>query len=185
MNPQKTARTPRILLLALVVGSLLLVPSSASATDFSIFAAYYDTDVDETYGAGFRIAFFDKIQLELGAAYLADLEDSGNIFGERVNFDATIIPIDVGLRFNLGDGPFYLGAGGTYYLLDHDLGDLDDEFGWYVRIGVQFQSGFFFDIEYREVEGTLSIRDHDFNFVGPINRDLDLSGPAVNVGWKF
>lgn len=188
MNRQRLSLT----LLAVCV-TLTLVPASASATDFSIFASYFDTDdYDEAVGFGVRAAFFDNIQLEIGASYYEefgrdiDLDiGNGNIVFDETLLDLDVIPVEIGARFNFGTT--YLGAGGTYYILDSDAGSVDDEFGLYARFGVQF-SNFFAEVGYRDVEGSVENLDlddiDDVDFVEGI-ADFDLTGFFVNVGWRF
>jgi hypothetical protein len=182
-------RSFKILILVGLFAAVTLAPSAAQATDFSIFASYWETDdFDEAVGVGFRVAFFERVQLELGATYY---DEFGNDFQfdfndpgfDNVTLDVNVIPVDIGVRFNLGDGPIYIGVGGTAFFFDSNSGDLGDEFGFYGRIGAQFQS-FFLEAGLRDVDGTF-----DRLSIGGIatNNDvpIDLSGYTVNAGWRF
>ena len=173
----RTSPKTRTAAFLIVSAATLLIPGAASAFDFSLVATYYDTDPDETYGAGIRLGFGGRTQFEVGASYVDQITD------DRFDFSTDFIPIDAGVRFPPGDGPLFFGVGGTYYLIDSDRFNVDDEFGFYARAGVEFKIGFFFDVEFREVEG--SVEGTDFDFGGAVRPDLDLSGWAVNVGWAF
>lgn len=179
-------------LLALV---LLALPSTASAADFSIHGAYWDTDdFGESLGVGVRVAFFEGVQMEVGASYFSDFGDDFDFDLDEFEFqdvhlEMDVIPVDVGARFNFGESPFYLGAGGTLFLLDTSNADVDDEFGFYARLGWQFNS-FFLEVGYRDVEGQVdSITVDDVDDVDDIldidDAPFDLTGYTVNVGWRF
>ncbi len=126
------------------VALLLAAPTSVSATNFSVFASYYDTDdYNEALGFGVRVAFFERVQLEFGASYYEEFGRTINIDlggGTVIGFDESlldlvIVPIEIGVRFNFS--ALYAGVGGAYYSLDTDLG-VDDEYGLYARLGAQF-----------------------------------------------
>lgn len=169
----------------------LLTPVSASAVDFSVFGSYWDTDdFGESVGAGARLAFFDTIQLEVGASYFED-------FGEDFDFDLDdpglgditleieAIPVDVGVRLNLGRRALYLAAGGTLYLLETPAGSVDDEVGLYARAGFQFRS-FFVEAGYRQVEGTIDdIEIDELDDIDIGDSNFDLTGFFINAGWRF
>jgi hypothetical protein len=173
-----------VLLLVLCLG----VSNAARAADFSLFASGWDTDLlGAGYGAGARLAFGTTHQFQLTGSWFGTLDEE--IFGENVlieSFDVEVdaIPLDRGYTYSFGDGTgFYLGAGGTAFFLDSNAGDLDDEFGWFAQIGYQWKN-FFVEGLYRSVEGT--INELDFGELETSERVVvDLSGPAVNVGWRF
>jgi hypothetical protein len=174
---------------------VLLAPISAGAMDFSVHGSYWDTDdFGESVGAGARLTFFSTLQLELGVSYFEDfgedfdfdLDDPGL---ETITLEIEAIPVDIGARVNLGGRRgVYLGAGGTLYLLDTPTGSVDDEVGYYARVGLQFRS-FFVEAGYREVEGTLE--DLDFDDIDDLDdldigdSNFDLTGFFVNAGWRF
>ena len=184
------ARSHRLVLFASLVALLAGLPASAGAADFSIFGSYFDTDdFDEAAGFGLRLAFFEgTTQLEITASYydqfgsnfdlsLLDLEL------DVVKLELDVIPIDVGARFNVGESPLYFGVGGTYFSLDGDGGDVDDEYGFYGKVGGQWEH-FFAEVGFRDVEGT--VKDIGFGELITTDRtDFDLSGWFVNAGWRF
>lgn len=181
-----------ILLSAIALAAF--VPATASAADFSLFASYYDTDdYDEAAGVGARVAFFDTVQLEIGASYYEefgrdidfDFDDPDIVFDDTL-LELDVIPVDIGARFNFGST--YVAAGGTYFILDGpDGGTVDDEFGLYARFGLQF-SNFFVEAGYRDVDGTIENLDLDDLDDIEFNDDFaqfDLTGFFVNLGWRF
>ncbi len=174
---------------------LLAAPAAVSATDFSIFVSYYDTDdYNEAVGFGGRVAFFDNVQLEIGASYYEefgrdieiDLAGRTIIGFDESLLDLEVIPIEIGVRFNFAT--LYAGAGGTYYSLDTKTGPgVDDEFGLYARLGAQF-GRFFAEIGYRDIDGTINdLQPHSINVIEVEAgfAEFDLTGYYVNVGWRF
>lgn len=188
---------------------VLATAPAAHAGDFAIFGSYLDTeDLEETIGGGVKAGFGGALQLELRGSYLPDLtedfesfaDDPGDDPGDFTN-DIEAIPLDVGVKYNFGaDQPlnFYVGGGGTYFLLDAERGEIDDEVGFYGVVGVEFARsvggvGFFAEAIYREVEATVNrdvddfddLDDIDFNDL--LERDLDVGGIGANAGiiWRF
>jgi hypothetical protein len=184
----------RLTFTLLAAFSATIAVPATNAADFSIFASYLSTDdYDEAVGAGFRVAFFDHVQLELGAAYYDTFGtsfdfDLGDLGFQNLELELDVIPVDIGFAFRPGNGAFYLAGGGTLYLLDSDIGNTDDEFGLYARVGARFGEKLFLEGGYRNVEGTLDeIRIEDIGQGGieTGDADYDLSGYFVNLGWTF
>ena len=135
------------------------------------------------------------------------IEDYGDAIVDLEGSDAfvddgfEVIPIDIGIRF--GRPGLYLGAGGTYFMIDAPqsvivsdplLGDIvvpiaevDDELGYYGLIGWEFgsrKSKVFVELMYRFMDGTVTNSDiDDFQVIDQV--DLDLSGPQYNIGFNF
>ena len=193
--------------LALAALALLLAFAAAPATasSFSIFGSYWDTDaLGETAGGGIQFGVplgGQGLQLDFRGTYYPDLTEE---FDDLVEGDdgpeveVESIPVDVGLTYHFGRSAVrpYLGGGGTYYLLDIDRGELDDEFGWYGKGGIEFGSGprgasFFVEAMYRSVEGSLDADPEDFDDIDDVdftdNVDLDLTGFSASAGivWHF
>lgn len=168
----------------------MLVPATASAADFSLYGSYWDTDdLGASPGVGARLAFFNDLQLELGAGYYTDIEDEFDISLPGDDAFAVpsleVIPVELGLRYNWGT--FYIGGGGAAYLLDADNGDPDDEIGVYARAGFQFQH-LFLEATYQDVEATVDNfeivdTDGDIDIVDDVA--FDLTGFVFNLGWRF
>jgi hypothetical protein len=182
---------------------LLATPAFADGT-FSLYPTYWETeDVDSAGGLGVNAAWpmGHVLDFELKASYYEELKnqpleqvlDGDDPFSSGV----TAIPLEAGLRFNLArDAEVwnpYVGAGGTYYALDSDFGNLEDEAGFYASLGSSFGNGvgaeFFAEVAHRWVEATvtdLEPLDEEDNFEGD-RVDLNLDGFVANMGvaWKW
>lgn len=178
-----------VLVLALMA-TVLAPPASHAA--LTVYAGWWDTeDLGEDFGLGarFGLPLAPRIQLEFGAAYYEQFDRTVGVGGSPIDLvvDARVIPLDVGLRLDIGrrDG-FYVGGGASYLLLDSDAGNLGDEFGWYGSLGFMLGRTLFVEGVYRQVEGTVDLRDGVFPDpqVTP-GFDVDLTGVAVNVGFRF
>lgn len=175
-------------LFALVL--MLATTTASSAANFSLYGSYWDTDeLGASPGVGARAAFFDGLQLEVGAGYYTDLEEELDISlpGDDAFAVPSLeaIPVEVGLRYNFPR--FYIGGGGAYYLLEADNGDPDDELGAYVRAGFQFEH-FFLEANYHDVEATLDnfeidADDGEIDVIDDVA--FDLTGFIFNLGWRF
>jgi hypothetical protein len=194
---------------ALILTAAALVAfggTPAAASDFAVFGSYLDTeDLDTSVGGGIRAGFGNRFQLDLRASYFPDLtEDLGELLeaDPRRHNDIEAIPLDAGLKYNFGldrraVNP-YLGGGLTYFLMDAERGEVDDEAGFYVAGGLELARraggvGFFAEVIYREVEATVERDPQDFDDIDDIDfetfrkGDLDVGGIGVNAGliWKF
>lgn len=191
----------KILLAVLAVG-LLLPAFGAQASGLAIFGSYWDTEaLDDTAGAGV------KLSLPMGESFNFDLrgtyyepfdrealrDEIDDIFDDEVDreiFDSEIdiIPLEAGFSFNLGRGAVQptLGAGVSYFMLDHDRFDIDDEVGWYGSVGLNFANqgsvGFFLEGLYRSAEGEVTEDEDDVDFD---RVTIDLDGFAANAGVVF
>ena len=181
----------------------------AWASDFALFGSYLDTeDLDQSVGGGVRAGFGNRFQLDLRATYFPDLTEDFESFVDdpgtdpgRFQNDVEAIPVDVGLKLNFnpdeGWNP-YVGGGATYWFLDTERGEIDDEAGFYLAGGIELARatggvGFFGEVIYRDVEATVN-RDpdafddlDDVEFDAIRRRDLDVGGIGVNAGliWRF
>lgn len=198
--PSKPAVLPPVLLLLAAISGLAAAP--ASATDFAIFGSYWDTEeLGETAGGGIKLDLGQTFQLQLRASYYPDLtEDFGQLIDEDddlFKFEIEAIPIEAGIKLNLGGGgsvrPF-IGGGATYFLLDTNFGDIEDEVGYYLTGGLELGGGgsgvgFFAEAVYRDVEGTLNFDPEEIEDLEDVEIEdrvaLDLSGLAVNAGIVF
>jgi hypothetical protein len=169
---------------------------AADAGVFGIFGSYWDTDdLGETAGGGIKLAFGDRFRLRVAGTYYPDLSEDfdelvedGDI--ETGDFEVEATVPELGFTFNLlPDSPFefYIGAGGSYYLLDTNRFGIDDEFGWYGLLGFEIGGGedgpaFFAEGLYRDVEGTVTDVGDD---VVEDEFALDLAGIAINAGIVF
>lgn len=170
---------------------LLVLPTPARAVDFSLYGGLWGPDdTDDSLGVGARVAFFETLQLEIDASYYRNFEPRFRFERRDGTFDVftndlEIVPIEAALRYNFGDSRigFYLGGGVGWYMLDSDVrGELDDEVGIFVKIGWQYEH-FFLEGLYRDVDSTvetLELGNQRFR-----EAPLDLSGPAIHLGWRF
>jgi hypothetical protein len=178
----------------LLVAAILAAAPAAAATRFSAFAARWATrDAGAAFGGGVRVGvpLGDRLTVDLRAsAYerraagpLARLGGADNPFTDGLR----AVPLDVGFRLDLARRDIlnpYLGAGGSYVLLDSDAGRVDDEVGWYVLAGVELGK-LFLEGDYRRIEATVDpgpIRAGDLIDPGP-RVGVDLSGFAFHAGW--
>lgn len=176
----------------------------ALAGGLSIYGTYWDTDAaEEAAGGGVRlgIPLGTVVQLDLGATYYEELTDRP--FDELGDIDTPfqenglqVIPVEAGLRFNFAENSRfnpYIGGGASYLFLDSDFGDVDDEAGWYARLGAEFGeingNGFFVEAGYRGVEATVENDPNDFDDFDDIEfeeeTEIDLSGALVNAGYVW
>jgi len=183
-----------------------LAATPAAAGGFSAYGTYWNTDAaDEAAGAGLRfgIPLGSVVQIDLGAAYYEELVNRpfaalGDIDTPFVENGLQVTPVEAGLRFNFAEysrfNP-YIGGGAHYLFLDSDFGEVDDEAGWYARLGTEFGqvngNGFFVEAGYRGVEVTVENDPEDFEDFDDVEfepeTEIDLSGALVNLGyvWRF
>ncbi len=169
-----------------VIAMLAVIIGAAEAGDISGYGSYWNTDeLDETWGAGAR--------LRIGAGKSPWLEIRGTYFDDLTEDSFTIeletIPVDIGFGFNILPDEnlnVYLAGGGTYYFLDTDSFDVDDQLGWYAGAGADFvlsdHISIFAEFMYRGVEAT--VEDDDLDMIED-DADIDMNGTVVNVGLVF
>ena len=176
--------THRLLVLATTTLLVLSVAPAAQAVDFSIYGSYYETkDLGNTYGAGLRLGLFHRFQLQLAGTFYEGAEDTLRLADpDEQDISVDLTPFDAGFAFHFGPQAtgFFLGAGLSYYILEEDRRELDDELGYYGKAGYQW-SHFFIEGMYRVIEGNL--RDILDGIIGDV--DVALEGVTVNVGWRF
>jgi len=178
---------------------LFLVIPPAFSGGVGVFASHMDTsDLDNSVGIGGRLLvdLSQQMQLDLSVAYHDNLDDS--IAGQDLELE--LVPVELGglLKIQVSDTRVfpYIGAGAGYYrldlddgnpLTDNDEGSLDDEFGWYGVLGLDFRFsesfGFFFEGRYRQIEGTLE--GNRFERFDEGDLDLDLGGITINTGLQI
>lgn len=194
----------RRIVLTSILAFCLVGVAPAMATDLSLFGSYWQTgDFDDTFGGGTRLGFGDgPVQFELRASYFPDIaEDFEQLFDSdsefEDQFEITAIPVEAGVTFNFaGNESFspYIGGGASYILLDTDIGEVDDEVGFYVVAGFKAGGndggvGFVAEAIYRNIEGQVNFDPEDFDDVDDVDFDddfdLDLAGVGANVGIVF
>ncbi len=186
-------KTRQLLPILLLAG---LLASPALATDFGLYGSYWDTDaLNSTAGGGVKIGFGSGlVRFEVRGSHFPDLSENVNQLIDdgtgRFKVRATVPEAGITLNF-APDRVFqpYVGAGGSYYILDTNQFEIDDEIGWYGLAGFHVGRAdggpaFFAEAMYRKVDATIANDDAsnpDIN--GKV--DFDLSGVAVNAGILF
>lgn len=184
--------------LSLAILALLVTAPAAFAGEFGLYGSYWDTDaLGETGGAGAKWAIGDgPLKFELRGAYYPDIsEDIGQLLGDTStgNFEIEAIVPEVGVAFHFAPGaPVrpYVGGDLSYYLLDTNRYEIDDEVGYYGLVGAEFGAEdskvlFFVEGQYRWVEATVTNENHLDNPNIEDDATFDLNGPSVNAGVIF
>jgi hypothetical protein len=188
---------------AILVGFAAAPPAQA-AVGFSIFGSYWEPDeTSDAGGGGLEIAFplSPRWDIDLRASYFEELDpeplqvlfDADSPFRTR---GVEVLPLELGLRFALAPDAVvrpYLGAGGGYYIIDSDFGEIGDEGGWYGLFGLGFGddegASFFVEAQYRKMEATVEEDPDDpFDFEGfdpPVVLELDGLGFNAGVSWRL
>ena len=165
---KRSERMKKLILFAvLIVG----MAAATQAADFGVFGSYWNPkDGDAAFGGGGSI-HLATFPLEMRATVFPSTSIQGG-------GDTLLVPIDIGLAVNLTRSKkvdVYVGAGGSYYFIDADHGNPDNQFGWYalgrVEVPVKGSMNVFGDVMYRGIE---------FEDI-----DADLSGVACSVGVIF
>jgi hypothetical protein len=193
------------LIAALCVATFATAPLCAA--DFSLMGSYWNTDVaGDTAGGGFVLGlpFHETLAFELRGTYFEELSDDpfGNIFDS----DETVfqgrgiqaIPLEAGLRFSFAPGSSfrpYIGGGGSYFLIDSDFGEIQDQLGYYLAAGATVGDGegadFFFEGVWRQASAEVEVDPEDLGDIDDIEVDntpsFDIDGFGVNIGvrWNF
>lgn len=168
----------------------LAAGAPALAGDFGLYGSWWDTEaLGSTAGGGLKYAFGDAgLRFELRGSYFPDLtEDFGELIEDGTG-DAEVEAVvpEAGITYNFAPAAraqFYLGGGLSYYLLDINEFDIDDEVGWYGLAGFILGDArgpaFFAEALYRDVEGTVTGSSLEDDVT------LDLSGLSANAGVLF
>lgn len=181
---------------------LFTFAAPASAGDVTLFAGGWDTDVaGDTAGGGLRLGWglTPRTDFELRASYYEELTDDPleNAFdSDAAVFEdqgIQVTPIEVGLRFHIGSGstfrPF-LGGGASYFLLDSDFGEINDELGYYASLGAEIGDGQGADLViegvWRKASARVELDPEELDDVDDLeiedHANFDIDGLGVNVG---
>jgi hypothetical protein len=167
---------------AALVSGLFTVPAQAGSV--GVYGAFWDTDdADSSWGGGVQLGFdfFKWMELEFHGTYYPDF--GADILGSSV--DITALPVDGGLKFNfLPDAKvnLYVGAGVSYYFLDMDEAEIDNQTGWYAEGGLSFGEKNFRIF----AEALWRVMDTSVSF-GSFDEDADFDGITGHFGvsWKW
>ena len=171
--------------LCFITSVLSLTLATSFAGGLGIFGSYWSTeDADESFGFGGKatIGNGDAMNLDLRGTYYFDVSDDK----DAANIDMKVVPLEIGLHYTLTGNKksrVYVGGGGSYIIVDPDIGEADNEVGWYGVGGIEFalesNISLFGEALYRNVEGTVTDDSLD-QVVDQV--DYDLSGFAYNIG---
>jgi hypothetical protein len=199
--------TKRLIILAAL---LLLVGSPAMAKSrLQVFGAYWDTDdFGSSVGLGLRSTFGDRWGLDIGSWFYGDFDSSRIQVVDQSFLDQeiSVSVVDLGIRRFIGTAATrpYVGGGIGYYWFSPSIRpDADDEFGYYLLLGLETNSaskwGLIVDLLYRDVDTRIDltevapIGDIKYTLPGGVQVvspngiiDLDFSGVALNFGvvWR-
>ena len=183
----------------IALGILTLLAAPAAAGSIGVMGSWWSPeDSNDEFAGGIMVDFRvgKRVDIEFRASWfdnvLTDLPDDAP--GVEIPYSA--VPLDFGFAYNFikDDRKVtpYIGGGGTYFLLDADndeQGRIEDEWGWYGIVGIDFPIGgnwkIFLEGLYRDSEATL--KGNDLNFASPseVEAFFDLKGPAANLGVAF
>lgn len=161
-------------LIASIPALLLSATLSYGYTGWGIYGSYWDTDeADSAGGAGVKVSIemVPGVQMELRGTYFEDLDADGA--------GLEVLPLEAGLALVLPTAnqvDFLAGGGLGYYLMDGD-GSPDNEVGFYLTAGLEWNlqpmASLFTEAMYRVVSA---------NDAGYDGQDADLDGLGVNAG---
>jgi len=154
---------------------ILLKPFAAAAGDFSVYGSYTKfEDAESCYGFGM------KAGLPIGTPII-ELEPRGGYYRNIAAQDVPrveLIPLELGLSVNaFPDGSVnpFLSAGGGYYFLEAERGDIDDNWGFYVGGGA----------EVKVVEAVVFTAELLYRNIGEVHyseKHIEPDSVAVNLG---
>ena len=191
---------------ALIAGAVALAcAGSASASDFSVFGSYWDTDIaGDAAGGGIGAAFsFNEfIALETRATYFEELTDDPleNAFdSDDPIFQDTgiqVLPVDLGLRFEFApQSSFrpYISGGGSYFFIDSDFGEVNDEVGYYAALGAEFGdpegANFFIEGLWRKASAEIELDPNELDDIDDLevqdHASFDIDGLGLNLGARW
>lgn len=166
----------------LVFLSCLFYGRSANALDLYGFGSYWELeDADGAWGGGVGLSFpllTDYLRLD-SRVYVFESSDLDE------DDELELLPIDLGLQLHLlPQQTFDLYAlGGAFWVYaDADRIDIDSDVGAYAGGGVEIGTEtfrLFGEAIYRFVE-----LENDSDFLGRVDRDIEISGINANIGFK-
>lgn len=187
-----SARTKKtVAILGMVTAAAMgFLARPAAASSIEVGGAYWDTkDADQASGVMTKLTFGNFV--ELRGAYFSDVTTNTG----ANDFKIRAIPAEAGLAWHfVPDAPFspYIGGGASYYFLNTNRGQIDDEVGYYAVAGADFgrlPSGLSFNVEaiYRNVNATVRENQHGLPSDTVDRVRLDLTGFGANAGlvWRF
>ena len=168
----------------LLVVMLVLVPLPAFAGSFGAYGTYWDPDnAESSAGAGARLGFdFVKfLELEFHGSRFSTFQTDPSL----PDVEITATPVDGGLRVNFLPASAvnpYIGAGASYYFLEADNAEIDNQAGWYGEAGLDFggkHTRAFTEAIWRKIDTPVSLEAFD--------TDAQFDGISFNAGvlWRW
>jgi hypothetical protein len=168
----------------MVLATFALFSAPTWAGSFGVYGAYWGAeDAANSWGAGARVGFnfAPWLELEFHGTYYPDFHRRGDVFSPGTDIRA--IPVDGGLKFNILSDKFvnpYVGGGFTYFFLNSDEGNLDNDTGWYGEVGVDIgkdNTRFFAEALWRQLDAPISF--------GSFDDEIDFGGIDWHAGVVF
>ena len=192
-SPVEVVSWKKHVLLCLFI-ALVAVSPVAADNSFGVFGAYHDTeDVDQSTGGGLRTRLG---WLDLRASFLNDL--TRDTSPESLDFELQAVPLEAGIAFDLMDDARwnpYVGGGLSYFMLDSNDVEINDEAGFYAVVGSEFgmreNLNFMVEAMYRDMEATVERDPNSVRDVSNIELEnestVELGGFGINAGvsWRF
>jgi hypothetical protein len=195
----------RLLLFTALGAALSLTP--ARAFDFGLAGSYWNTDaagdaaggtvilglpVNETFGFELRGSYFEELSDD---PFENAFDSDDEVFQDK---GIQVTPIEAGLLFRFAPGTTfrpYVGGGASYFLIDSDFGEIDDELGYYAVVGATFGDDdgaqLFVEANWRKATAEVRVDPEDLDDIDDLeiddHADLDLDGFGANLGvrWTF
>ncbi|MDF3128133.1 hypothetical protein P0Y35_02870 [Kiritimatiellaeota bacterium B1221] len=167
-----------------VFGLSLLITPKVVADGLSVFGSYWNpSSGEDTTGIGLAVkGGSDVFYYELRGTFLEDVKEDVPLYQNEVQ----LVPLDfgIGLQADITQNLLVYGGGGfSYYFLDSDTADVDDEVGYYLQAGTELRLNerlaLFGEAVWRDVEANL---ENDINLE---DRNFDLKGMSVNLGLVY
>ncbi len=155
-----------------------------NADGLSVYGSYWNPDEgDDSYGVGLQVrGGGELVYFEALGTYYEDITQEFTL----IDYELSVIPFDLGLGLRFDASPateLYAGLGGTYFLLDSNVGDSDDRVGYYLKAGCEVEinenMGISVEAMWRDAEARVT-DDGDFE-----ENRFNLDGLALHVGLVF
>jgi hypothetical protein len=194
---ERGKRTLIFATLAVALVAAAASPAPAVAADWTFFVSWWDTtDLEDAFGLGIRGSFplNQNWEFDITAQYYEDFEEA--IPGVSL-VEIGTIPVDFGITWNnSAEGGFNAGAGLTWGFMDTggleiegvdipDIGEADDEFGGYAKLGYRARGGFLVEFLYRFLDVSIESLQLPVPIPGFDRIELDMDGWTLNIGYRF
>lgn len=176
-----------------ILAILVVLAAPAWAGGLGVGASFWSTDeADDGNGVGGRLAIDlgESIDFDVHVSFLGELLVDGFTGVPATELD--VVPVDIGLSWGFGGRSRItprVGAGVSYVMFDTKgsgvNSEVDDEFGYYGLLGVDFAFGTRGAIYLEGIFRTTKAELRDFGLVEFDRQSFTASGPAANIGVMF